>query len=163
MWCLLLTTLTRFFNRIKAAYTYANRTLLRLLLEDRQLLLRLKSIKQNFFIDHGDSYTQFLDLASHELAKKSKHVSEAKLQGYLDVAIRNTSSSSSTDPFKEDVKIKLESSNYTEWLNKVISVEGALGPGDGPEQFDLEFAARKEDAREDRSSLLGVSPSNLFL
>lgn len=134
---------------------------MRLLLEDRQLLLRLKSIKQNFFIDHGDSYTQFLDLASHELAKKSKHVSEAKLQGYLDVAIRNTSSSSSTDPFKEDVKIKLESSNLTEWLTRVVSVEGALGPGDVPDHIDLDLMSKKDDAREDKSSLLGISQARI--
>lgn len=146
-------TADRFYNRIKAAYTYANKTLLRLLLQDKQLLLRLKSIKQNFFIDLGDSYTQFLDLASQELAKKVRHVSEPKLQGYLDVAIRNPSSSSSTDPFKEDIKVKLENSDLTEWLTHIANVDGALGgTGEMPENFEIETKAR-----DDKGTLLGTS------
>jgi gamma-tubulin complex component 2 len=127
-----------FYDRIAAAYTYANRTLLTLLLNDQQLLSRLKSIKHHFFIDQGDAFTHFLDSAHHELSKKSKNVSMTKLQSLLDLAIRNSSSSSSTDPFKEDVKVALMSTTLTEFLMRIANVSGAIGALDTTDGLDAQ-------------------------
>lgn len=146
-----------FYNRIDTAYTYANRTLLQLLVQDQQLISRLQSIKHQFFLDQGDSFTHFLDLASHELGKKAKNVSITKLQSLLDLAIRNPSSSSSGDPFKEDVKVALMADSLTDLLMRVVSVKG-YGPNDGPgDALDAEDMRREEAAgKEERKELLGM-------
>jgi len=119
-----------FFDRIDQAYTYANQTLLKLLLEDQHLVSRLRSIKQYFFIDHGDAFTNFLDLAKYELSKPRKHANETKLQSLLDLALRHPASASALDPFKEDLKVQLGNSTLTEWLVKVNKVNGAFGSDD---------------------------------
>jgi gamma-tubulin complex component 2 len=126
-----LTRQNRFYQRIDRAYAYANRTLLDLLIHSQSLLPRLRSLKHHFFLDQGDSFTHFLDLASHELNKKAKHVSMTKLQSLLDVAIRNPSSASSSDPYKEDVKVAMASTTLTDWLMKIVNVSGALGGEEG--------------------------------
>ncbi|KAL8292598.1 hypothetical protein RQP46_001210 [Phenoliferia psychrophenolica] len=118
-----------FFKRIDNAYTYANRTLLQLLLSEQLLLTRLRSLKQYFFVEHGDAITLFLDLAKYELTKRSKNATVTKLQSLLELALRG-SSSSAADPFKDDLTVVLHPSTLTEWLVKVTSVDGAFGGKD---------------------------------
>ncbi|KAK4057423.1 gamma tubulin complex Spc97/GCP2 subunit Alp4 [Microbotryomycetes sp. JL221] len=122
-----------FYKRIDDAYTYANKTLLRLLIDDQDLASRLRSIKQYFFVDHGDAFNHFLDLAKHELSKKKRHASESKLQSLLELALRHPSSASANDPFKDDLRITLGNSTLTEWLLQIVNVKGGFGNegGDG--------------------------------
>ncbi|GAA5870431.1 hypothetical protein JCM8547_004030 [Rhodosporidiobolus lusitaniae] len=120
-----------FYKRIDTAYTYANKTLLKLLLEEEHLVSRLESIKQYFFINHGDVFTHFLDMAKLELGKKKKRIMLERLQTQLDLALRNPSSRADDDPFKDDLKIVFEDVTVAEWLLKVVSQTGAVVGPDG--------------------------------
>lgn len=88
-----------------------------------------RSLKQYFFVEHGDTITLFLDLARYELTKRSKNATVSKLQSFLELALR-TSSSSAADPFKDDLTVVLHPSTLTDWLVKVTSVDGAFGGRD---------------------------------
>ncbi|KAM0786854.1 hypothetical protein ACM66B_002280 [Microbotryomycetes sp. NB124-2] len=137
-----------FYKRIDDAYTYANKTLLRLLIDDQDLASRLRSIKQYFFVDHGDAFNHFLDLAKHELSKKRRHASESKLQSLLDLALRHPSSASANDSFKDDLRITLGNSTLTEWLLQIVNVKGGFGNDDsalgGPSS-----CGKKDDSSKD--------------
>ncbi|ORY01777.1 Spc97/Spc98 [Basidiobolus meristosporus CBS 931.73] len=95
----------KYVRDIEDAYQYSNRLLLNYLTEDKNLLSRLRSIKRYFFLDQADFLTHFLDLAADELKKTHREVSFSKLQVLLDLVLRNPSSTASSDPFKEKLKV----------------------------------------------------------
>jgi gamma-tubulin complex component 2 len=98
----------------------------------------IRSIKQYFFINHGDVFTHFLDMAKLELGKKKKRIMLERLQTQLDLALRNPSSRVDDDPFKDDLKIVFEDVTVAEWLLKIVNQTGAMvGPDGIPiETFD---------------------------
>jgi gamma-tubulin complex component 2 len=116
----------RFYKSIEDGYTYANRTLLKLLMEDQALIPRLRSLKHYFFLSQSSFLTHFMDLSASELRKPAKGVSIVKLQSLLDLALNSGESFG----YREDVKITMASSGLYEWLLKVVSVSGAIG-GEG--------------------------------
>ena len=142
-----------FLRTIDTAYAHANKSLLRLLLEGEKLGERLASLKSLFFIDHGDAFTHFLDLAQHELGKKARHVSVSKLQSLLELALRNPSSASSAVTYKEDVKVTVAGSSLTEWLLQIVNVSGAL---DG-----TSAAAAPPRSEDNKNPLLGIDALTL--
>ncbi|KAG0326622.1 hypothetical protein BGZ99_009294 [Dissophora globulifera] len=111
-------------DTIEAAYHYANRKLLDLL-----------SMKRYFFLDQSDFFTHFLDLASTELKRPWREVSLTKLQSLLDLVLRNPSSVTVNDVFKEDLKVDMSHLSLVDQLLRIISIKGQLqgevpGPGD---------------------------------
>jgi hypothetical protein len=159
-------TIYRFYRSIEDAYSYANRTLLKLLLEDQQLVPRLRSLKHYFFLSQSSFLTHFLDLAHSELRKPAKSASIVKLQSFLDLALN----SGSFDPlahYREDVKVTMATSGLYDWLLKVVSVSGAIG-GEGEE---LAGAAAGVDAvdeggkdkEKEKKQLQGMLLPTLFL
>ncbi|KAK8864313.1 hypothetical protein IAR55_001560 [Kwoniella newhampshirensis] len=125
----------KFYKRIEEAYIYANRTLLKLMIEEQELIPHLRSMKHFFFLDQSDFVTNFLDLAASELRKPAKGASLVKLQSLLDLAVRNPASSSSNDPYKDDLKVVLQSQGLYDWLLKIVSKSGSL-----TEDGELDFA-----------------------
>ncbi|KAG0695851.1 Spc98 family-domain-containing protein [Suillus ampliporus] len=111
----------KLYKFIEDAYTHANRTLLRLLLQDQQLIPRLRSLKQ--------------------LNKPTKGVSIVKLQSLLDFALTRENAA-----FRKDVRVSVASSGLYEWLLKVISVRGVIGGEEGEGMPDEE--AKKDHDRE---------------
>ncbi|KAF8686478.1 Spc97 / Spc98 family [Rhizoctonia solani] len=160
-----------FYKSVEEAYTYANRTLLRVLMEDQMLVPRLRSLKYYFFLPRSSFLTHFLDLAHLELRKPPKSANLVKLQSLLELAISGPeeptsfgsaavvsgvggvgTNSSTTETmadapsFREDVKISMASSGLYEWLLKVVSVSGAIDDtgGDGN---DEQFAASRSRSK----------------
>jgi len=125
----------RFYKAIEDAYTHANRTLLRLLLQDQQLIPRLRSLKRYFFLSQSSFLTHRLDLSHNELRKSARSASLVKLQSLLDLAL-NTDAQSEDDMFREDVKVTVATSGLYEWLLKVVSVSGVIGGGEEGEGAD---------------------------
>ena len=138
-----------FQSRIDGAYLVANTALLRLLISQHSLFPRLRSLKHHFFLSQGDSFTHFLDLAAHELSKRAKHVSLSKLQSLLDLAIRNPSSASGADPYKEDVRVAMSGSTLTDWLVTINDVNGVV-IGDDGDLADGLAAGDKDRKKEDK-------------
>jgi gamma-tubulin complex component 2 len=56
-------------EKIEKAYTFASKKLLDLLIQDKKLIERLKSIKHYFLLDQGDFFVHFMDTAGAELRK----------------------------------------------------------------------------------------------
>lgn len=150
----------RFYKSIEDGYTYANRTLLKLLMDDQQLVPRLRSLKHYFFLSQSSFLTNFMDLANSELRKPAKAVSIVKLQSLLDLALNNDS----FDPvahFREDVKVTMATSGLYDWLLKVVSVSGAIGAeGEDLMSAGLEAVIEEpsgKDKDKDKKQLQGMS------
>ena len=58
-----------YVEQIEKAYEDASRTLLDLLMNEKKLLYRLRSLKHYFLLDQGDFFVGFMDLAEEELKK----------------------------------------------------------------------------------------------
>ncbi|KAI6169665.1 Spc98 family-domain-containing protein [Pisolithus thermaeus] len=132
----------KLYKFVEDAYTHANRTLLHLLLQDQQLVPRLRSLKRYFFLSQASFLTHLLDLAHTELKKPAKSASIVKLQSLLDLSLSSEDAS-----FREDVKVTMASTGLYEWLLKVISVSGTIGGEEGEGNHD---AATHEEPKKDR-------------
>lgn len=139
----------RFLENVNAAYTYANASLLNLLLTKNSLTSRFRSLKHYFFLDRSDFLSYFLELSASELRKPAKIVNEGKLQSLLDLVLRQPGSIAAQDPFKEDVKVRMNKIGLTKWLMQVVSVSGI--DQDNPEAaFEKQQALASQNAEEDR-------------
>ncbi|OAV85772.1 hypothetical protein PTTG_05671 [Puccinia triticina 1-1 BBBD Race 1] len=74
----------------------------------------LSRLKHHFFLSQGNSFTTSLDSASPELGKKLRHVDVSQLQNEFGLAVRNPSSWSSSDPYKEKVKVTMATTCSTD-------------------------------------------------
>jgi gamma-tubulin complex component 2 len=156
--------LTRFYKFVEDAYTYANRTLLQLLLKDQQLIPRLRSLKHYFFLSQSSFLTHLLDLSHTELRKSAKSASIVKLQSLLDLALNSDGGGVQGEDmmFREDVKVTMAGSGLYEWLLKVVSVSGVIGGEEGEPNGDpLHEEPKKEKEKDDKKApILG---ENTFL
>ncbi|KAF9579118.1 hypothetical protein BGW38_004767, partial [Lunasporangiospora selenospora] len=109
-------------DTIETAYQFANKKLLDLLLNEYRLLDRLQSMKRYFFLDQSDFFTNFLDLASKELKETASKVPLTRLQSLMESALRNPSSVTVTDDYKEVVKVKMAKLGLVEQLLRIINV-----------------------------------------
>ena len=114
----------RFLDNVNSAYASANSSLLQLLLTTHQLPARLRSLKHYFFLDRSDFFTYFLEMGELELKKPAKHVNVGKLQSLLDLATRHAGSVAVEDPYKEDIKVQINDVGLTNWLMKIVNVQG---------------------------------------
>jgi gamma-tubulin complex component 2 len=114
----------RFLDNVNSAYASANSSLLNLLLTTHQLPARLRSLKHYFFLDRSDFFTYFLEMGELELKKPAKHVNVGKLQSLLDLATRHAGSVAVEDPYKEDIKVQVNDVGLTNWLMKIVNVQG---------------------------------------
>ncbi|KAG0036913.1 hypothetical protein BGZ82_003472 [Podila clonocystis] len=141
---------------VEEAYQSANTKLLDLLLKERQLLGRLRSMKRYFFLDQSDYFTHFLDLASAELKRPSKEVSLTKLQSLMDLVLRNPSSVTVSDIFKEDLKVDMSHLSLVDQLLRIIHV-GGLTQG---ERVDSRASNTKDRTRSRANSGSGTQGMN---
>ncbi|KAG8877739.1 hypothetical protein FRB97_003153 [Tulasnella sp. 331] len=101
----------KFYQRIEDAYTLANRTLLKLLVKDQDLI---------------PSYLAgFFENARLELGKPSKTASLNKLQSLFDLALAS-SASSAEDGIRGEVQIVMAPSSLYDFLTRVLNIEGAV-------------------------------------
>jgi hypothetical protein len=147
-------TLYRFYKIIDDAYAHANQTLLRVLLQDQQLIPRLRSLKRYFFLSQSSFLTHLLDLSHSELRKSSKSASLVKLQSLLDLAL-NTDAVGEDAMFREDVKVIMANSGLYDWLLKVVRVSGDLD-GKDLESVKGGHEDSKKD-KDDKKQMLGKS------
>ncbi|KAL1862082.1 gamma tubulin complex Spc97/GCP2 subunit Alp4 [Paecilomyces lecythidis] len=140
----------RFLENVNGAYTYANASLLNLLLTKNSLTTRFRSLKHYFFLDRSDFFSYFLELSASELRKPAKNVNEGKLQSLLDLVLRQPGSIAAQDPFKEDVKVRMNKIGLTKWLMQVVSVSGIDqdNPDGGIEKYQTPAPQTAEEERD---------------
>lgn len=114
----------QFLDNVNTAYSHANSSLLALLLTENSLQSRLRSLKHYFFLDRAEFFLYFLELSRSELRKPNKSINIGKLQSLLDIVMRQPGSIAAADPFKEDVHVKMNEISLTQWLMKIVMVQG---------------------------------------
>lgn len=112
---------------IQRAYTYASQTLLAVVLDEQDLLGRLKSVKHYFLLDKGDFVVTFFTLCEKEFNKTLNDVIPARLESLLDLALRLSSAVS--DPYKDDLKAKLLPYNLQSQMLKILNAANPDNPG----------------------------------
>ena len=68
---------------LEQAYAFASKTLLELLVKDRDLIGHLRSVKHYFLLDQGDFIVQFMDLCGDELCQSVDMVEHTRLESLL--------------------------------------------------------------------------------
>jgi gamma-tubulin complex component 2 len=100
-------------------------------MQDEALIDRLRSIKHYFFLDLGDFFVHFVDIAEEELQKMTKHVSVDKLESLLEMACRT--SSANGDGFKDDLSCELATFTLYESLYAIHNISGMVTQSIGEE------------------------------
>ncbi|XP_069467159.1 gamma-tubulin complex component 2 isoform X2 [Ambystoma mexicanum] len=113
-----------YVEQIEQAYSYASKLLLDFLMEEKELVARLRSIKHYFLMDQGDFFVHFMDLTEEELKKSVEDIIPSRLEALLELALRM--STANTDPFKDDLKIDLMSHDLITQLLRVLAIETKL-------------------------------------
>ncbi|KAJ8284904.1 hypothetical protein COCON_G00037540 [Conger conger] len=110
-----------YVEQIEKAYNYASKVLLDFLMEEKELVTRLRSIKHYFLMDKGDFFVHFMDLTEEELKKPVDDIIAPRLEALLELALRM--STANTDPFKDDLKIDLMPHDVITQLLRVLAIE----------------------------------------
>ncbi|KAI9750250.1 MAG: hypothetical protein M1815_001902 [Lichina confinis] len=153
----------RFLDNVNEAYSYANSSLMTLLLTTHALPARLRSMKHYFFLDQSDFFSYFLELGGSELKKHVKSVNVSKLQSLLDLVLRQPGSVAAQDPFKEDIKLQMNEITLTKWLMRVVTVSGIDNEG-GLNSYAASHAAltaQTSSTAEDDKNMTGYSALEL--
>ncbi|KAG8897942.1 hypothetical protein FRB99_007776 [Tulasnella sp. 403] len=147
----------RFYQTIEDAYTFANRTLLQLLVKDQDLIPRLRSLKYYFFLSRSAYLGGFFENSRIELSKTVKLVSINKLQSLYDLALAS-SPGPEDGGFRGDMKLTMASSTLWDFLTTILSIEGTsdeanLAMGLDPDARSKDKAKEKDS--KDSASMLG--------
>lgn len=137
----------RFLDNVNNAYSFANAELLTLLLTKNSLRSRLRSLKHYFFLDRAEFFLYFLEISNSELRKPHKSINTGKLQSLLDLVLYQPASIAVADPFKEDIKVKMNEVGLTQWLMKIVTVQGI--DQDNPDSMMEQYKAPAVNAPKD--------------
>ena len=107
-------------EQIEKAYDYASKLLLDLLMSEKALLSRLKSLKHYFLLDRGDFIVQFMDMAEDEMRKNIEDIAPSRLENLMELALRT--STAKNDPFNEDLRVLLFPYDLITQLFKVLRI-----------------------------------------
>lgn len=109
-----------YVDKIEKAYNYASKTLLDLLMAEKDLMGRLRSIKLYFLMGQGDFFVQFMDLAEDEMKKNMDDIFPTRLETLLELSLRTTAANA--DPFKDDLRVELLPYDLITQLFRILSV-----------------------------------------
>ncbi|XP_017896863.1 PREDICTED: gamma-tubulin complex component 2 isoform X2 [Capra hircus] len=110
-----------YVEQIEKAFGYASKVLLGFLMEEKELVAHLRSIKRYFLMGQGDFFVHFMDLTEEELKKPVDDITPTRLEALLELALRM--STANTDPFKDDLKIDLMPHDLITQLLRVLAIE----------------------------------------
>ncbi|XP_077999830.1 gamma-tubulin complex component 2-like [Glandiceps talaboti] len=106
---------------IEKAHSYSSKMLVDLLMEERELLGRLRSIKHYFLMEQGDFFVHFMDIAEDELKKDVENIIRSRLETLLELAQRT--SQANNDPFKDDLKVELSPYDLITQLLRILAID----------------------------------------
>jgi len=107
----------------QAAHQFASTTLLQLLLNDRDLIGHLKSVKKYFLMEQGDFINQLLDLCESELDQPVDSVEPARLESLLEMAART--STANHDLYKDNLCVTLLPYDLEFQMGKIMAIDTA--------------------------------------
>ncbi|XP_061706722.1 gamma-tubulin complex component 2 homolog [Cydia pomonella] len=106
---------------IQKAFAFASKSLLELLLKEYDLMGRLKTVKNYFFMCQGDFIVQFMDATEQELSKKIDDIIPSKLESLLGLCLRL--SAACHDPYNEDMRVELLPYDLQFQMFKILYIE----------------------------------------
>lgn len=117
---------------VEEAYASSSQRVLELLVDEKQLMQRLRSIKRFFLLEQGDWLVHFLDLAHEELSKDAGHASKSRLDSMLALALITAAPS---DQERENMTCNLLQSTALDEVLYVISIDGSDRAAKGRQQL----------------------------
>ena len=84
------------------------------------MVFLLRSLKHYFLLDQSDFMVHFMDIAEEELKKEQNMIKVSRLESLLELSLRITSANS--DPYKDDLRVKLFSIDLKTMLERLISI-----------------------------------------
>lgn len=130
-------------EHIERAYTFASAKLLDTLIKGNDLMKILHSVKKFFFMEHGDFFNHFMDLAEEEMKQLISKVSIETLKVFFDEAMRVTSAKE--NPFNDRLLIKLVENNLIDDLlihHKRKNIESVKNSISGLEGFSIDWKVK---------------------
>lgn len=106
---------------IERTNNFASKRLLQLLMEEKDLMGRLRSVKHYFLLDQGDFVVGLLALCEAELSKNIDDVLPARLEALLEMALRT--SVANADIYKDDVHCALQPYTLKSQMMRILSIE----------------------------------------
>ncbi|KAK7794541.1 hypothetical protein R5R35_009664 [Gryllus longicercus] len=128
---------------IETAYSFASKTLLQLVMEENDLMGRLRSVKHYFLLDQGDFIVQFMDSCESELCKNIDDLVPTRLETLLELALRT--SAANQDPYKEEISMELLPYDLIFQMCKILKIN------------DTESYKRLQCDKKDLTGLLAFS------
>lgn len=119
----------QYIEQTEKAYNYASKMLLKMLMDDCDLMGRLRSIKHYFLMDQGDFVVQFMDMAEEELCKDINILIPTRLEFLLELALRTSVVNS--DKYKDDLGTVIQDYDLVTQMLKIHHV----GDPKMPEEF----------------------------
>ncbi|XP_049765554.1 gamma-tubulin complex component 2-like isoform X1 [Schistocerca cancellata] len=111
----------KYVEVIERAYLFASKTLLQLLMEENDLMGRLRSVKHYFLLDQGDFIAQFMEVCEQELSKNIDDIVPTRLESLLELVLRT--STANVDPYKDDMRTELLPYDLISQMFKILSIE----------------------------------------
>ncbi|KAJ8927046.1 hypothetical protein NQ314_020533 [Rhamnusium bicolor] len=111
----------QYIEAIEKAYMFASQTLLDLVIKEKDLIGRLRSVKHYFLLDQGDFIVTFLTLCEKELGKFVLDVNQGCIESLMDLALRLSSAIS--DPYKDDLRTELLQYDLQFQMFKILSIQ----------------------------------------
>ncbi|XP_033104280.1 gamma-tubulin complex component 2-like [Anneissia japonica] len=110
-----------YVDQIEKTFNHASQELIDLLMEERELMAKLRSIKRYFLMEQGDFFVHFMDITEEEMKKGMEEIMPARLESLVELAIRT--SEANADPFKDDLKAILLPYDLITQLLRILSIE----------------------------------------
>lgn len=111
----------KYYEQIEKAYSYASKLLLDLLMKEKELNSRIRSIKHYFLLDAGDFIVQFMDMTEEEMKQDMDNIMPTRLESLLELALRT--STANVDPFKDDLKVELLPYDLITQLFQILTID----------------------------------------
>ncbi|XP_013411271.1 gamma-tubulin complex component 2 [Lingula anatina] len=114
----------QYVEHIERAYAFASKVLLELLMEEKELMGRLRSLKHYFLLDQGDFIGQLMDMTEEELKKTIDEIMPGRLETLLELALRT--STANADPYKDDLRVDLLPYDLITQMFKILTIDTKL-------------------------------------
>ncbi|XP_022084041.1 gamma-tubulin complex component 2-like [Acanthaster planci] len=114
----------QYVEHIERAYQYASKVLLDHILDDRELMPRLRSIKRYFLLEQGDFFVHLMDITTEEMKKQVDEIIPSRLESLLELALRTSQAKS--DTFKDDLRVALLPYDLITQLLRIISIKSRV-------------------------------------
>ena len=155
-------TFTEYSNVLDRCYAQASKMVLDIIMDKKNLTQKLASVKRYFLLLKGDFFTMFMDLAESELCKETSMIDKSRLQTLLEMAAKDSVSTTASFDDVHHEFCKVDFVNYTliDHLDAIQSWGGSSNADESTEAAAGYTPPPSKSAHD--SATLSASTSNKF-